>query len=278
MKVKLTVPERLKDLRVEKHLTLEQLAEKTQLSRAALGKYENDEEKDISPFAVRQLVDFYKVSADYLLGVSENKNHPNTELDALHLSDEAIDVLCSDNFNHRLLSEIICHEGFRRLMVDAEIFVDRIADSRVNDLNAMLEVTRKQVQEKYAPDTDDLYMRTLELAQIQTEDYFKGAVAEDMSVILRDIRTAHTKDISTADETAIAAQVEKGLQDAMSYEGSPQEKQIRAHLATLGINYDDLTKEEFVTLIGILGKSKLLKNPKKSQRGKPSPYSKLRKK
>ncbi len=112
---------------------------------------------------------------------------------------------------------------------------------------------------------------TLELAQVQIEDYFKAVVAEDLTTILRDIRDAHVKDETTADETAIAAQVGKGLQDAMSYEGSPQEKQIRAHLATLGINYDDLTKEEFVTLIGILEKSSLLKNPKKSQRGKASP-------
>ncbi len=135
--------------------------------------------------------------------------------------------------------------------MDAEIYVDRIADSRINDLNAMLEITRKQVQEQYAAD-DDLYMRTLELAQVQTDDYFKAVVAEDLAVILRDIRDAPIKDETTADETAIAAQVGKGLKDAMSYEGSPQEKQIRAHLATLGISYDDLTKEEFVTLIGIL--------------------------
>ena len=41
MYAKLTIPERLKDLRVvDKHLTLEQLAEQTGLSKSALGKYE----------------------------------------------------------------------------------------------------------------------------------------------------------------------------------------------------------------------------------------------
>lgn len=44
MYTKLSIPERLKDLRVvDKHLTLEQLAEKTGLSRSALGKYESDD-------------------------------------------------------------------------------------------------------------------------------------------------------------------------------------------------------------------------------------------
>ena len=48
MYVKLTIPERLKDLRVERHLTLEQLAAQTGLSKAALGQYETEDFKAIS--------------------------------------------------------------------------------------------------------------------------------------------------------------------------------------------------------------------------------------
>ncbi len=61
MHTKLSIPERLKDLRVDKHLTLEQLAEQTGLSKSALGKYENDDYKDISPFAIATLAEFYGV-------------------------------------------------------------------------------------------------------------------------------------------------------------------------------------------------------------------------
>lgn len=39
----LTIQERLKDLRVERGLTLEQLAEQTHLSKSALGSYEAEE-------------------------------------------------------------------------------------------------------------------------------------------------------------------------------------------------------------------------------------------
>ena len=62
--VKLTIPERLKDLRVERHLTLEQLAQQTGLSKAALGKYEAEDFKDISPFSIATLAQFYGVSTD----------------------------------------------------------------------------------------------------------------------------------------------------------------------------------------------------------------------
>ncbi len=76
MQVKLTIQERLKDLRVERGLTLEQLAEQTGLSKSALGKYEADDFKDISPFSIVTLAKFYGVSTDYLLGMTETKKSP----------------------------------------------------------------------------------------------------------------------------------------------------------------------------------------------------------
>ena len=57
MNIKLTIPERLKDLRTERGLTLEQLSEATGISRAALGKYEADDFKDISPFSIAALAE-----------------------------------------------------------------------------------------------------------------------------------------------------------------------------------------------------------------------------
>lgn len=138
MQVKLTIGERLKDLRVVKRLTLEQLSAEVGISKSALGKYESDNGKDISPYSILVLADYYGVSCDYLMGRTEIKNHPNTALHELHLSDDAIDVLSAGKFNHRLLSELICHKGFQRFMLDAEIYIDRIADMRVNDQGIQL--------------------------------------------------------------------------------------------------------------------------------------------
>ena len=267
MQPKLTIQERLKDLRVERGLTLEQLSVETGISKSALGKYEADDFKDISPFSMVELAKFYGVSTDYLLGLTEQKNHPNTELDALHLGDDAIEVLRTGKFNHRLLSELICHKDFQRFMLDAEIYVDRIADMRVNDMNAVLEAVRQMALMKNGDDANDLHLRTLEVAQIREDEYFGSLIASDLKDILRDIRSEHRPDTMTADETSLVATVQGQLQDAMNFEGSVEEKKIRAYLATIGLDYDALTKGEFVSLIGILKKSKYMKNPI-SQRGK----------
>ena len=63
----LSIQERLKDLRVERGLTLGQLAEQTGLSKSALGSYETEDFKDISHYALIRLAKFYGVTADYLL-------------------------------------------------------------------------------------------------------------------------------------------------------------------------------------------------------------------
>ena len=270
MQPKLTIQERLKDLRVERGLTLEQLSVETGISKSALGKYEADDFKDISPFSMVELAKFYGVSTDYLLGLTEQKNHPNTELDALHLGDDAIEVLRTGKFNHRLLSELICHKDFQRFMLDTEIYVDRIADMRVNDMNAVLEAVRQMALMKNGGEENDLHLRTLEVAQIREDEYFGSLIADDLKGILRDIRNEHRPDTMTADETSLVATVQGQLQDAMNFEGSSEEKKIRAYLATIGLDYDALTKEEFVSLIGILKKSKYMKNPI-SQRGKARP-------
>ena len=252
MYIKLTNAERLKDLRVERGLTLAQLAERTGLSASALGSYESDDGKEISPFSVTALAKFYGVSTDYLLGLTEMKNHPNTELHELGLSDEMIDLLKSGRLNNRLLCELAAHKGFRRFMADLEIYVDRIANMRVNDMNALLEATRRTILQKSDVDEDDLYVRTLELAQVSEDDFFSHVMHRDLDVIACDLRDAHQKDTTTADTASPAADAAAKLQEALSFEGSPQEKQARVFLSELGIDYDKLSGEEFVTLIGIL--------------------------
>ena len=267
MQVKLTIGERLKDLRVVKKLTLEQLAVEVGISKSALGKYESDNGKDISPYSILLLADYYGVSCDYLMGRTETKNHPNTALHELHLSDASIDVLRTGKFNHRLLSELICHKDFQRLMLDAEIYVDRIADMRVNDMNAVLEAIRQMALMKNGGEENDLHLRTLEVAQIREDKYFGSLIADDLKGILRDIREQHRPDTMTADEVSFAENMQNQLREAMNFEGSSEEKQIRAFMTTIGLDYDTLTKEEFVSIISGLKKSKYLKSPI-SQRGK----------
>ena len=183
-----------------------------------------------------------------------------------------IELPKSGKLNNRLLSELALHKDFQRFLVDIEIFVDRVADMRINDMNAILEANRKQIMEKHNPGENDLYVRTLELAQVSEENFFAHVVHKDIDGILHDIREAHRKDTTTADTASPVAEIQKQMETALHYEGTEEEKKARLFLETLGIDYDKLTPEEFVTQIHILKKSEHLKSPN-NQRGKAVPYA-----
>lgn len=258
MNAKLTIQERLKDLRNDRHLTLEQLAEATGLSRSALGNYESNDFKDISPFSIATLAQFYGVSTDYLLGLTEQKNHPDAEVLDLHLSDEMLEILRSGKINNRLLCEIVTHREFCRLLADIEIYVDRIASAQIDNLNAWVSIARAEILARQQPDEEDIYLRTLEAAYIQEDKYFTHAVHEDMDAIIADIRDAHKKDVTTADGGTAAAKLKQDVEDAMQFEGSDQERLLQIFCKQLDAPYGKLTQEESAGVISLLRKSKEL--------------------
>lgn len=277
----LTITERLKDLRKKRGLTLEALAEATKISRSALGTYETGEFKDISPFSIVRLAEFYGVTTDYLMGLSNLEKEADTEIQELRLTNEALNVLKSGHFSGKLLSEVICHNDFPRLITDMEIFVDHIASMQIENLNYGIGTARSIVQKQYHPDDNELFYRTAELGKIPADEYVSSVLRDDLTGILCDIRKARpkkTKDDADISSFAVIEEFQKKVQAVIEGEGSPEERAAKACLAAWGIDYDSLTPEEFVVLIGILEKSKFKENSI-SRRGKnqPAPQKKRKK-
>lgn len=67
--------ERLRDLRVENGYIQKELAKLLNVTTTAYGYYEQDRNEP-SLGSIIKLANFYKVSADYLLGLIDTPNHP----------------------------------------------------------------------------------------------------------------------------------------------------------------------------------------------------------
>ena len=266
MEVTLTIQERLNDLRKERHLTLEDLAKETGISSSALGTYET-EYKDISHKAITKLAKYYGVTSDFILGITENRNPVNVDIDDLHLNDEMIAFLKDGKYNNRLLSELILHPDFPKLLADIEIYVDDIAAMQIDYLNTAVDVVRQETINKYHPDESDITIKTLKAAHIDKTEYFYHRISEDLNPIIEDIRNAHKKKETTDPVNSRAEDIKRELKEVSEFTGSDQERQARFFLMQLGINYDSLYPDEFVTLINVLKKSKMLKSPL-NKRGK----------
>ena len=259
MKCKITLQERLKDLRVAHNLNLEELSKLTGISKSALGNYENDDYKEINHGNLVALAQFYNVSTDYLLCLTENKNHPNTDLTNLHLSDDMIDLLLSGSINNRLLCEIATHDKFKELMADMEIFVDGVATKRFNDLNYSLETVRAEILNQNPNVSNDHTLRTLSAAQVDEEDFFCHITHKTWDSIIKDIRKNHEQDIDSIPEDDDTLSLQK-IRLVIISSGNNIDKFIEIFCNSFQLKYKRLSEDEKEFLRKLFKKSPIIKN------------------
>ena len=265
--MELSIPERLKDLRVERGLTLEQLAEQTHLSKSALGSYEGDNFKDISHYALIQLAKFYEVSVDYLLCRSHTKNHPNADLADLRLSDDMIELLKSGLVDNGLLCELAAHPDFPRLMADLEIYVNGVAVKQVQTVNAIVDTMSATIMKQYNPGLTDPQLRQLVAAHIDDDSFCRYVIQQDINSIALDLREAHRDDFFSVPEDNPLKGLLQAADEAAREDSDPEQASLAFICKRLRLNYKKLSEEEKKWLKKISEKSDLLKNPN-PQRGK----------
>lgn len=260
MKGATTIQERLWELRKDKGLNLEELAEKTGISKSALASYESDDNKEINHGNLITLADFYQVSIDYLFCRTENREQINTPLSELHLNDEAVALLKSGRINNRLLCEMISHEKFAELMADAEIYVDGIATMHFHDTNSSLAALRAMILEEHPEATADRAIKVLEACQVEEEDFFCHVTHKTWDVILHDIRKAHENDSESAPDTTPADELIREVQKAMQSPGDRVQQFTEIFCKAFRLKYKRLSQEERSLLKKLFKKSPLIKN------------------
>ena len=263
----LTIQERLKDLRVECGLTLEQLAEQTHLSKSALGSYEADDFKDISHYALIKLAKFYGVTADYLLGLTETKNHPNADLADLRLSDDMIELLKSGRLDNSLLCELATHSDFPRLMAELEIYVNGVATKQIQGANAIVDAMSATIMKLHNPGLTDPQLRQLITAHIDEDSFCRYVIQQDINKIALDLREAHKDDFFSVPEDNPLKGFLQAADEAASEDGDPEQASLAFICKRLKLNLKKLSEDEKKWLKKIAEKSDLLKNPN-PQRGR----------
>ena len=150
-----------------------------------------------------------------------------------------------------------------------EICIDQIANMRVEQMNLVLEATRQTVMSKYAPGEDDLYMRTLELGQVQESDFYSHVMHDDLDSIVRDIREAHRKDKTTADPQPTLDDVKEKFEQAIG-QGSDIEMLIHEFCDKLQIPFEKISSGG---LLGVPADTEPVQAAQKSNsmRGKARP-------
>ena len=139
--------------------------------------------------------------------------------------------------------------------------MDGIATMQIQNLNALVDTVRHEIIERYRPGEDDPHLKVLQAAHISDDEYFSHMVLDDLNLIIRDIRETHKKDSESAPQTTVADELKENLEAVENFKGSRLEKLAVLYCKQLGINYKNLSDEEFRWLIRILQKSKKTGTP-----------------
>ena len=281
MHTKLTIPERLKDLRVsEKRMSLQELSDATDIPSSTLGNYEKDENIDMSLGNLITLANFYNVSTDYLLCRTELRKHKNQSVSDLRLNDDAIQILTDKKYNPRLLSELLTHENFKKFMTDLEIYIDGFNDKGIQIANAFLDVMRCKLTELGA-DSTDAFASVFDNSHIEAEQYYMNILSSDLKPIVADLRNTHMKDSNTASDIDYQSMVKNIIDDFASQilttadddTESSNDAYINGLLLlfckNLEMKVTQLSTEEKQTLREIFSRSKPAKEHRKLRRRNP---------
>ena len=262
MNTKLTLGEKLKDLRIKNNYSsTEKLAKalNNRISSSALSNYENieNENGDISAFNIAVLAKFYGVSTDYLLGLTDQ-------------SDKMIDILKDEKINHLLLAELLTHPNFKKFIIDSEVYVDQIAETHYQYANALMSYSREVVLGKIHEELD-LSKRTIELSQVDMGNFVLSSIHEDLDLILKDIRKNHEKDESTVKSNDELKQFIKQSEEVLNIviKGEPKnyDDVVKIYCHVLQINESMLTRDDRKVLKSFFMKSPQIRKAFR-QRGK----------
>lgn len=257
MLTKTTLQEKLTDLRIRNGYTNTQdLADAIGIPKTTLNNCENDDKDiDIGYKTLTKLAEFYNVSLDYLVGISDIQEHLNADIMDIGLTDEIIDVLKDKKINTRLLCEMILHPEFNHLLMDIEIYIDGIITNQIDTTNVILNRTKTMIQKQSNAD-DDYFMHCFERAKIQEDRYFNSIIHEDIDTIVQDLRLNHKqlkkdKQVANDDNLGINTFIEM-IEKLRDFDGTLSENKLKIFELLFDINVNRLNKQEITLLRKIL--------------------------
>lgn len=112
MQKQLSIGERIVDLRKAQSMSQKELAEKIGLSPSQLSRIENGLATTVTSDTLVALAQAFRVSTDYLLGLTAIRTPKNTDVAQLRLSETVLRRLLDGTLNADILNRLLEHRAF----------------------------------------------------------------------------------------------------------------------------------------------------------------------
>ena len=188
----ITINERITDLRTMSGLSQKELCEKIDVPTSTLSRIERGEITNVSNDILIKFANFYNVSTDYLLGLTNVKFKKNVELSELGLSNKALYTLLSVNVNVSLLSRIIEHPRFVTLLDTADAYFTDAHKEGIQSRNDIINLATASIRDFIKDHPEKSKEARLDIRQLNAEKI--GGDEADLNK-LRNIFMSMLKDI-----------------------------------------------------------------------------------
>jgi hypothetical protein len=204
----------------------------------------------------------------YLFGLTGNRQHRHIEIDALRLSDTAIAILKSDKLNNRLVSEIIAHPDFPKLLSAVEVYIDRKVLPQMNTMNAMYKIAEDAIKEKFEVTDSDEIISLLQEAVVDEDEYLRYRISERFNSLVKNLFDAHKKDALPDEQAAMLREMKATLHDFPAQQEKEQQARWKMLMFAkqLGLNLSGLTNEQIEILMQALRQSDKYKQGRRGGR------------
>ena len=152
-----TMPERIRDLMDQNHISQSELAAKLNMTDSALSRFLNGKTSKISDDAILKLAEIFCVSTDFLYGTTDIPDRMNYDIAELGLSSLAAKNLYTEQVDPQVVCRLLEHPKFALLsnMVDwyfSDITANVVAvqNQMYNTMtNAFLELGKPEVARRF---------------------------------------------------------------------------------------------------------------------------------
>lgn len=141
------IHQRLCDLRNGTGKSQKEVADELNIQASVLSRIERGETKSVSHDLVIKFAEYYNVSTDYLLCISDVRIRRNVELEELGLTNKALLQLLQGKVNGSLLSKMLEHPYFPVLLDTANAYFTEAHNTGFASRNAIIDIGTANIKD-----------------------------------------------------------------------------------------------------------------------------------
>ena len=188
-----TPGERISDLCNDYHITQKELAKQIGVSASQLSRIISGETKTVSSDILMGIANVFKVSTDYILGLSNISTRKNYEISKIGLSEGTIKGLVTGAVDVGILNRLLEHKSFPRLINLIRIYFQDTAEKGIMARNKLIEMVTASLSDlmKTHPEYRAEAKQDLQFLNAQKLGEHEAEIEKIKSVfiaILRDIK------------------------------------------------------------------------------------------